>query len=322
MSFDHNRPEAQADGTASPHQSHIGFIGLGTMGQPMALNLVRAGVPLLAWNRNPERAAPLATAGAQVASTVSEVFQRAQTIILMLANSEAIDAVLERHTPAFATFVHDHTLVHMGTTAPDYSDSLAREIKQAGGRYVEAPVSGQRKPAETGQLLAMVAGEPAVVEAIRPLLAPMCRESIVCGPVPAALSMKLAVNLLTATHLVGLAEAFNYAARQHLDLAQFAAVLSASPLGSDLLRMKLPKLVERDFSAQAAIATVLEVVPLLVNTAQRSTTATPLFDAAHDLCLQAASLGYNSLDIVAVLYAIEERSGSAMLSSKLETISS
>ena len=317
MSSSHNRPEAQADGTSSPLGSRIGFIGLGTMGQPMALNLVRAGTPLLVWNRNPEKAAPLAAAGAQVASTASEVFQGAQTIILMLANSEAMDAVLERGTPAFATFVHERTIVHMGTTAPDYSGSLAKDIQQAGGRYIEAPVSGSLKPAETGQLLAMVAGEPAVAEAVRPLLAPMCRESIVCGPVPNALSMKLAVNLLTFTNLVGLAEAFHYAARQHLDLAQFGAILSASPLSSDLLRMKVPKLVERDFSAQAAIVNVLEVIPFVVNTAQHSTAATPLLDAAHNVCLQAASLGYNSLDIMAVLHAFEERSGPAMPSPKL-----
>ncbi len=309
--------KAKVNDTSSPVHSQIGFIGLGTMGQPMALNLVRAGTPLLVWNRNPERAAPLAEAGAYIASTSREVFEKSQTIIFMLANGEAIDAVLERHTPAFAMLVHDRTIVHMGTTAPDYSESLANDIQKAGGRYVEAPVSGSLKPAQTGQLLAMVAGEPAIIEAIRPLLGQMCRENIVCGLVPNALSMKLAVNLLTLTNVVALAEAFHYASRQNLDLAQFGAILSASPLCSDLLRMKIPKLVEQDFSAQATIANVLEVIPFAVEAAQRTTTSTPLLDAAHDLCLQAASLGYDSLDIMAVLHAFEERSGSAKSSPTL-----
>src|SRR3954469_9265668 len=99
----------------------IGFIGLGVMGQAMALNLRRAGTPLVVWNRSAEKSALLRAAGAVVAESAAEVFERARIVILMLADGSAIDAVLGRGTPRFAANVSDRLIVHMGTTSPDYS---------------------------------------------------------------------------------------------------------------------------------------------------------------------------------------------------------
>jgi 3-hydroxyisobutyrate dehydrogenase len=159
----------------------VGFIGLGSMGEPMALNLVRAGTKAIVWNRSPEKARTLAAAGAVVAADAAEVFARADTVILMLADGSAIDAVLDRRAPGFADRARDHTIVHMGTTSPAYSRGLEAALRSVGGRYVEAPVSGSRKLAEAGQLVAMLAGEANDVAIVRPLLKPMCREAIVCG---------------------------------------------------------------------------------------------------------------------------------------------
>ena len=134
-----------------PHEP-IGFIGLGVMGQPMALNLARAGTDLVVWNRSPERAEPLRAAGATLAPSVDEVFARARVVLVMLVNEDVTDDVLGRGTPGFAVRVSGHVVVSMGSTAPGYSRGLATDIREAGGRYVEAPVSGSRKPAGTGQL--------------------------------------------------------------------------------------------------------------------------------------------------------------------------
>lgn len=136
----------------------VGFIGLGVMGQPMALNLARAGTKLVVWNRTPERARPLREAGATVAAGPAEVFAEADTVILMLADDRVIDEVLGRGTGRFAEMVAGRTVVHMGTTAPAYSAGLAADVRAAGGAYVEAPVSGSRGPAESGDLVVMIAG--------------------------------------------------------------------------------------------------------------------------------------------------------------------
>jgi len=157
----------------------IGFIGLGTMGEAMALTLVKAGTRLLVWNRTRARAETLAAAGADVAGEAADVFARSATVFLMLVDGGAIDTVLDRGGAAFAARVTGRTVVHMGTTSPAYSRELEADIRSVGGRYVEAPVSGSRKPAEAGQLVAMLAGDAAAIADARPLLTPMCRETMI-----------------------------------------------------------------------------------------------------------------------------------------------
>ncbi|MEU7413755.1 NAD(P)-dependent oxidoreductase [Streptomyces sp. NPDC042638] len=290
---------------------HVGFIGLGVMGGPMALRLASAGTPLLVWNRTPDRARPLRAAGAEVAADAGEVFTRTETALLMLADEAAVDAVLGRGTPEFAARVADRTIVHMGTTSPEYSHALESDIRAAGGRYAEAPVSGSRVPAEQGQLVAMLAGDEATVAAVRPLLAPMCRETFVCGPAPGALLMKLSVNLFLITQVTGLAEAFHFAERQGLDRRLFLDVVDAGPMASAVSRMKAPKLRERDFAVQAAALDVLKNNRLIAEAARKARLASPLLDVCHTLFEETVAQGYGGEDMAAVLRAIETRTSEA-----------
>ncbi|WP_251095659.1 NAD(P)-dependent oxidoreductase [Streptomyces sp. Caat 7-52] len=290
---------------------HVGFIGLGVMGLPMALRLASAGTPLVVWNRTPERTRPLRAAGAEVAADADEVFARAETVLLMLADEAAVDAVLGRGTPRLAARVAGRTVVHMGTTSPEYSHALETDVRAAGGRYVEAPVSGSRVPAERGQLVAMLAGEEAAVASVRPLLAPMCRETFGCGAAPGALLMKLSVNLFLITLVTGLAEAFHFAERQGLDRRLFLDVLEAGPMASGVSRMKAPKLRERDFGVQAAALDVLKNNRLIAEAARRARLASPLLDVCHTLFEETVAQGYGGEDMVAVLRAIETRTAEA-----------
>lgn len=285
----------------------IGFIGLGLMGRPMALNLARAGTPLVVWNRTAARSGELRAAGARVAAGAAEVFADAEIVILMLSGEEAIDAVLRRGTDGFAAYVAGRTVVHMGTTSPSYSAGLDADVRAAGGRYVEAPVSGSRAPAEAGRLVAMLAGEPAAVETVRPLLAPMCHEVTVCGAVPDALRMKLAVNLFLITMVTGLAEAVHFAERNGLDLRRFLSVLDAGPMASAVSRGKAQKLAGRDFAAQAAAADVLMNNRLVAAAAREAGLASPLLDVCHALFGETVGQGHGGSDMVAVIHAIETR---------------
>lgn len=284
----------------------VGFIGLGVMGQPMALNLAKAGVRLVVWNRTAARTEPL---NADVVGSPAEVFEHARVVILMLSGDAAIDAVLARGTPEFTSRVAGHTIVPMGTTSPGYSRDLEAEVRAAGGAYVEAPVSGSRKPAEAGQLVAMLAGEPEAVEAVRPLLRPMCHETFTCGPVPNALLMKLSVNLFLITMVTGLTEAYHFADQHGLDRQQFLAVLDAGPMASSVSRMKAPKLLARDFAVQAAALDVLKNNQLIADAARASGLASPLLDVCHALYGETVALGHDDADMVAVLHAFEARTG-------------
>ena len=288
----------------------VGFIGLGVMGQPMSLNLAHAGTPLVVWNRSADKSDALRAAGATVVTSPADVFKQARVVILMLADGAAIDSILGRGTPDFSANVAQHTLVHMGTTSPGYSRGLEADVRAAGGSYVEAPVSGSRKPAEVGQLVAMLAGEPATVEAVRPLLQPMCQETIMCGPVPNALLMKLSVNLFLITMVTGLAEAVHFADRHGLDMKQFLAVLDAGPMASSVSRVKALKLVARDFAVQASISDVLKNNRLVAEAARESALASPLLDVCHALYGETVALGHGQSDMVAVLRAIEARTDS------------
>jgi 3-hydroxyisobutyrate dehydrogenase len=285
----------------------IGFIGLGLMGRPMALNLVRAGTPLVVWNRTAAKAEELRAAGARVAASPAEVFADAEVVILMLAGEEAIDRVLGRHTPVFGARVAGRTIVPMGTTSPSYSRGLEADVRVAGGAYVEAPVSGSRKPAEAGELVAMLAGEPTAMRQVRPLLQPMCHRTTVCGPVPNALHMKLAVNLYLITMVTGLAEAVHFAERHGLDMRRFLAVLDAGPMASAVSRVKALKLVDQDFAAQAAAADVLMNNRLVAAAARESDLASPLLDVCHELYGETVARGHGDQDMVAVIRAIEDR---------------
>lgn len=284
-----------------------GFLGLGVMGRPMALNLARAGTDLVVWNRSPHRAEPLKAAGASVAADPGEVFARARVVIVMLANAEAVDRVLGRGTEAFERYVAGRTVVMMGTVAPEYSRDLAADICRAGGAYVEAPVSGSRGPAESGELVAMLAGEPGDVDRVRPRLAPMCRETIDCGPVPQALLMKLAVNTFLISMVTGLAEAFHFAGAHGLDAERLRAVLDAGPMASTVSRVKARKLTDADFEVQAAIRDVLENNRLIVESARAAGFASPLLDACHALYAETDELGHGGADMAAVIRAIEAR---------------
>ncbi|MDR3033612.1 MAG: NAD(P)-dependent oxidoreductase [Kitasatospora sp.] len=290
----------------------VGFIGLGIMGQPMALNLVRGGTPLLVWNRTAAKAETLRAAGAMVASGPTEIFQRARIVILMLADDVAIDAVLARGTPDFAVNTAGRTIVHMGTTSPGYSRGLEADIRAAGGSYVEAPVSGSRDPAREGRLVAMLAGEDTAVADVRPLLRPLCHQSFACGEVPNALLMKLSVNLFLITQVTGLTEAFHFADRHGLDHQRFLDVLEGGPLASSVSRTKAAKLRARDFTAQAAILDVLKNNRLIAEEARASGLASPLLDICHTLYGETVGLGHGESDMAAVLRAIEARTDKAL----------
>lgn len=285
----------------------LGFLGVGVMGEPMVRNLLRAGQDVVVWNRTPARCQAVASLGAAVAPAPADVFARCDVVLVMLADEPAVDATLRRGTPAFAAMVAGRTVVPMGTADPEYSRRLGADVVAAGGRYVEAPVSGSRGPAEAGELVAMLAGAEEDVERVAPLLAPMCRATVPCGPVPNALTMKLAVNIVLIATMGALAESVSFAARHGLDLATLRAVLDAGPMASTVSRGKLAKLLERDFTVQAACTDVLKNNQLITAAARRAGVPVPLIDQCLGLFASTVELGHGRDDMAAVITALEAR---------------
>lgn len=281
----------------------VGFIGLGRMGEPMALRLVRHGVALTVWSRTSASVERLVDAGASAAADAHALFDASDVVVLMLANGDAIDTVLQRTDHGFGVPVHGRLVVNMGTVAPEYSRALGEHLGRSGARFAEAPVSGSRVPAQTGQLVAMLAGDPADLDDVRHLLAPLSSAVFECGPVPKALETKLAVNVFLIAMVTGLAESLAFAESRGVDAAVVRAVLDAGPMASAVSTLKLAKLASGDYAAQAAISDVLYNNRLILDAAARPEQLR-LMTATAELYERAEALGHGSADMIAVIEAM------------------
>ncbi len=288
-------------------KERIGFIGLGLMGQPMAMNLLRAGYPLLVWNRSPERLRPLLEAGASAAESPAQLLQHCEIVVLMLADIHAIDAVLGRGEASFGQGLAGRTLVCMGTISPEDSASLHTDLLAMGAEYLEVPVSGSRGPAEAGQLIAMLAGQSVRLARVETLLGSMCASVVHCGQVPSALRMKLAVNLFLVTMVTGLVEAHHFAARQGLDREQLSQILDQGPMASAVSRIKGRKLLAADFTPQAALRDVCKNNQLIADAARGAGIASPLLDVCLALYEESVGLGHGPQDMIAVVHSLQAR---------------
>ena len=285
----------------------VGFIGLGLMGEPMAANVRRHGIPLTVWNRSRPAADRLVEAGATRAATAYEVVGSCDATIVMLADAEAVARVL---APAGATFraaVRGRGIVHMGTTDPSFSAWLDARVRESGGWYVEAPVSGSRVPAAAGTLVAMTAGPSDRLDELATVFEAMCAQVLRCGLPPKATQMKLAINVLLIDMVTALAEAWQFAERQGLDLATFAEAVRSGQLSAPVVKVKLDKLTDNDLTPQAALADVLRNAELIRSAAREAGVPVPVLEACHGLLVDAVGSGLGPLDMVGVVRAFPGR---------------
>ncbi|HET8666113.1 MAG TPA: NAD(P)-dependent oxidoreductase [Nocardioides sp.] len=282
----------------------IGFLGLGHMGEPMATRLVRAGLDVTVWNRSLAKAELLGSEGAAVASSAVEVFETCDLVVLMLANGPVTDSVLERSADGFGVPVAGRVVVNMGTVAPEYSRGLADDLRAHGARFVEAPVSGSRLPAYDGTLVAMLAGDPDVLDLVERVVAPMTAATFRCGDVPRAIETKLAANVFLIGTVSALAEAVHFARGRGLDTSTLRSVLDAGTMASALSRVKLAKLVTDDHAAQAAVSDVLYNNRLILSAAHAVGLPMPLLEVCGSLFATTEALGHGASDMVAVIEAI------------------
>lgn len=284
----------------------IGLIGLGVMGVPMAKNIAGAGLALTVFNRSREPLSQFEGSGARIASSVQDVFDSADQIVLMLNTEAAFDQVLERGDGAFGVSFSGKAIINTATLTPKYSEALGRDIAKAGGVYVEAPVSGSRAPAEAGDLLVMTAGAPEAVKAAAPIFSAVGKSAIYCGAVPNAMAMKSASNVLLAGVMGGLAEAVNFARGMELDLEIFSNVILGGPMANDFLKMKLPRAMAEDYAPQAAVRNVADALDVMIETARDSNIAVPQAVAMRRTCETALEMGLGEEDVLALIKALRE----------------
>lgn len=281
----------------------VGFIGLGHMGEPIALNLLRAGRRLVVWTRRAERVQELVRAGATGAADVAEVLEHCEVVLLMLADAAALEQVLGWDGTGFAHPLAGRTLVNLGTVSTTSASALHERVGKAGGRYVEAPVSGSRVPAQRGELVVMLAGDGDLAPVER-LLAPTSRTVVQCGAVPAATATKLSVNAFLVSLVTALAESVHLAERSGVDLAVLHRVLDSGPMASAVSRMRLAAMLERDYAPQTAIDDVARNCRLVLELAEAAGTTAPMARQSHELYARSSDLGFGADDMAAVVEAL------------------
>ena len=148
----------------------IGFMGLGIMGTPMAANLLKAGYAVMVYNRSPEKAAPLVKLGAGLASHPRALARAADVVIAMVTGPEALGDLLWGPDGAGGAFNHSKVFINMSSVPPGYTRELARELELTGVTFIDAPVSGTKKPAEDGTLAILAAGPEDKVKELEPVL--------------------------------------------------------------------------------------------------------------------------------------------------------
>lgn len=284
---------------------HTGVIGLGVMGEPIARNLVNAGFALTVFNRSPAKTTPFRDE-ATIASSAREVFERSDAILLVLPGEREIDAVLARSGGSLGVPVGERIIVNMATVSPAYSEGLSRAVAAAGGRYVEAPVSGSREPAESATLIVLAAADSeAVIDQVQPLFAAIGRATVHCGAPPNAMRMKLANNLLLIALMESFTEAVHFARGMGLDPERFVDVILNGPMANDLFRGKAGKLLDRDFTQQAPIKHVAKDIRLICEEAQRVDAWTPGALTNAELFARAVDMGLGEDDAVGVVQVLE-----------------
>jgi 3-hydroxyisobutyrate dehydrogenase len=218
----------------------IGIAGLGKMGSAIAQRLIEVGHDLTVWNRSLEKARPLANAGAKVAANPADVARNAQTVITILTDAAAIDAVYGGPAGLLAGDVTGKLFIEMSTVAPATETALAEKVRAKGAALVECPVGGTTGPARQGKLIGLMGGEPADVERSRPILEHLCHRLEHCGPVGAGAVMKLTINMPLMIYWQALGEALALCRPLGLDPARLMELLADTSGGPNVLKVRGP----------------------------------------------------------------------------------
>ena len=279
----------------------VALLGLGTMGNGMAANLLKAGFPLAVYNRTAAKAEPFARQGARIAYTPAEAAQGAKLILSMLSDDHASRDAWTGPNGALATAEPGTVLVESSTVSPGWITEFADLAQARGLDLLDAPVTGSRTQAEGGQLVFLVGGSEQALSRATPALQAMSKEIIHLGPVTSGAQMKLLNNFLCGVQVASLAEGMVWLEHSGLNRDKALQVLKTGAPGSPLIasicaRMTsgenvvnfLLKLMSKDLASAPAAA---EDAGVELTTAAN----------ARELFERAAAAGYADRDMSAVV---------------------
>ncbi len=278
----------------------IGFLGLGTIGEPIANNLRKAGHEVTVWNRTPSKADHIVSKGGKLAKTPRECAAGRDVVFTCVADEKALEAVLGGPDGVLAALKEGDVYVDMSTAGTRSARAAAERTSAKGARFVACPVLGSKAAAEKAQLVLVAGGPVAARERARPALhAVSARLFELEDPVQAAL-IKLCVNAVGGAMVTAFGEAVALAASGGIELSRFVEVLQASSFHSPLFLMKGELIEHHDFSPRFAIKLAEKDQRLAQEAAAEGGAKMPLNEAVRKIFADAAATGHADEDMAAV----------------------
>ena len=282
----------------------IAFLGLGVMGTGMAGRLLDAGFPLTVWNRNAARTELLRSRGSAVARSAREAAAGADVVIAMVADDNASRAVWTGPDGALGGLDDGAVAIECSTLSPEWVTDLAAQVAARGASFLDAPVTGSKPQAVSGEVLFLVGGDPAVLDSVRDVLRPMSRDVAHMGPTGSGARMKLVNNFMSAVQAVSLGEALALSQASGLDPVAVMHVIANGAPGSPLVKTVGARMMAHDYAVNFLLRLMRKDVGYAADEARRHGVELRTADAARTRFDQAIAAGWAESDFAAVAEAI------------------
>jgi 3-hydroxyisobutyrate dehydrogenase-like beta-hydroxyacid dehydrogenase len=259
----------------------IGFIGLGLMGKPMARNVLRAGFPLIVWNRTSAKADDLVRDGAKLAVNPREAASQADVLITIVSDPPALEEVLWGAKGALDGLRSGNILIDSSTVSPDLARRVAAACAERGVDFLDAPVTGGTWGAEKGEIVFMIGGKAEVLERAKPVLEAMGKKFFLLGPNGAGQTVKLGMNLLLALEVNAFAESLALVTAAGVSGEKLMEVMQSSMGRSGLLDVKAPMMLKGEFPASFPLRLMHKDIRLALELAREQGVRLPAGAAAY-----------------------------------------
>ncbi|RZC56308.1 hypothetical protein C5167_015165 [Papaver somniferum] len=283
----------------------VGFLGLGIMGKAMAMNLLRHGFKVTVWNRTLSKCEELVHFGASIGETPAAVVKKCKYTIAMLSDPSAALAVVFNKDGVLEQISEGKGYIDMSTVDADTSIKINEAILQKGGTFLEAPVSGSKKPAEDGQLVILAAGDKALYEEAIPAFDVMGKKSFFLGQVGNGAKMKLVVNMIMGSMMNAFSEGLVLADRSGLSQQILLDVLDLGAIANPMFKMKGPAMIQNNYSPAFPLKHQQKDMRLALALGDENAVSMPVAAAANEAFKTARSLELGDFDFSAVLEAVK-----------------
>ena len=278
----------------------LGFIGLGLMGRPMSLNLLKAGFPLTVWNRTRARTEDPARAGARVAATPREVAANSDIVLTIVSDPPALESVLWGADGVLAGLQRGSVLIDSSTVSPALARRAAAACAERGADFLDAPVTGGTWGAEKGELVFMVGGKHEVLERVQTVLSAMGKKFFLLGDNGCGQTVKLAMNSLLALQVTALCEALALVMGAGIAGEKFVEVMQSSMARSGLLDVKAPLILAKNFAPSFPLRLMHKDLGLALDLANQLGVPLPAVAAAREVFNAVRGAATEDLDYAAI----------------------